>query len=1274
MGEKSQFLVMSAVLLLAGAAQGASLGTSIYFGHLHNHTGLSDGSGTPDQAYSTAKAAGLDFFGLSDHGEALTAAEFTAMKTAADAHNVAGFTTFWGFEWSHGSYGHITVVNPSGYTSANTTPTFSEFMSWLDGEGAVAFLNHPGRQDGSSSQPEFEHFLLAPSSSIVGMELWNKGTGFSDFYYNGGYTSDNRDRSGYYDEAQLNGWSLGAAGSEDHHGTSWGSGSYRLAVLAGGNSRDSILSALRARSFYSTLDRNLELTFYVDGSPMGSTAGGGLSHCEVRAADRDDEGFSKVEVIHNGYVVHTASVGGSTLPVVTCDVFTQRGDYLYCKVTQSDGGEAISSPVFITSDGPDGPPRADLAAPPDNGPDDFDPAEDQVTVNTVQPSLKIQLRDFEGIADSTVVPGTVSIAGLTQGTDYTFAYDGTMDLITLAPVAGGGFGNGTYTIALSGISDLATPANRMTETVLTVRIDTTIVPPETLHFQQSTDTMIHGAYPTTSYGGYMVITADGEDGGKASHVLLQFANLIGNSSDQIPPYAIISSATLRLRSLDSGNGGSLYAMLQPWYTTSTWNSLGDGVRADGIEASSLADGGIGANSPGDVDIDVTGTLQSWVDGTRENYGWVVLPGGADGWDIASAENGTADYRPELIVSFTAGGDRPPVAVAGPDQTVADADNSKIEDIELDGSNSYHPQSSTAWIASYTWTVGEAEIASGSGQPAPVTRSFDVGVHTVVLTVTDNRGVSDTDALVVTVAANRSPTADAGGDRTVSDTSGDGSEVVILDGSHSTDADGTISSYVWTIDGGVVSDANGDGIVAVTLGLGSHTVQLTVTDNGDASSTDTAVISIETPSLFREDFESGGLDAGGWYASAQGSVETTSAHTGTYGVLLKKASSVETIISTDGAAGATFTYWARTDGMNNERLYVEWANGGTWTELNTLSGTTGWAQFSHTLPLTGASFMIRFRTDGNAGNDLAMIDDIVIRAAGATGGNRAPIASNDSATTEKDTSVTIDVLSNDSDADGDALTVVLVATPAHGSATVNADNTVTYTPAVGYSGSDSLSYSVSDGKGGTDTATVAVTVTDVVTDVPPAAPQSLTATAGDGTVTLDWADNVEPDLSHYKVYCSLGSDAYSLIAGPVIGSAFTDRGLLNGQTYHYKVTAVDTAGFESSESGVVFATPSAPTASLSIGSISPNVGVLGTTVRVTISGTGFVAGLTVALESGVGPVPTVSNVVVSATEVQADLYLKAGGPSKTTERPWDVRVRNPDGSTVVKTGGFTIKTN
>jgi len=92
-------------------------------------------------------------------------------------------------------------------------------------------------------------------------------------------------------------------------------------------------------------------------------------------------------------------------------------------------------------------------------------------------------------------------------------------------------------------------------------------------------------------------------------------------------------------------------------------------------------------------------------------------------------------------------------------------------------------------------------------------------------------------------------------------------------------------------------------------------------------------------------------------------------------------------------------------------------------------------------------------------------------------NDDPVANDDSVSTTENTPLTIDVLSNDTDPDGDSLTVSSVTNTTSGSAVINANNTVTFTPQDSFSGQAGFTYTVDDGNGGTDTAVVTVLVSD-----------------------------------------------------------------------------------------------------------------------------------------------------------------------------------------------------
>ena len=115
-------------------------------------------------------------------------------------------------------------------------------------------------------------------------------------------------------------------------------------------------------------------------------------------------------------------------------------------------------------------------------------------------------------------------------------------------------------------------------------------------------------------------------------------------------------------------------------------------------------------------------------------------------------------------------------------------------------------------------------------------------------------------------------------------------------------------------------------------------------------------------------------------------------------------------------------------------------------------------------------------------------------------NGAPVvATDDTTTTDEDTLVTFDVLGNDTGGDGDPLSILSYTQPANGAVVFNGgDSTLTYTPNGNFFGSETFTYTVTDGDD-TDTAAVRVTV-NAVNDMPVTSGDSYTA-AEDGTVTV-----------------------------------------------------------------------------------------------------------------------------------------------------------------------------
>jgi Big-like domain-containing protein len=151
------------------------------------------------------------------------------------------------------------------------------------------------------------------------------------------------------------------------------------------------------------------------------------------------------------------------------------------------------------------------------------------------------------------------------------------------------------------------------------------------------------------------------------------------------------------------------------------------------------------------------------------------------------------------------------------------------------------------------------------------------------------------------------------------------------------------------------------------------------------------------------------------------------------------------------------------GVSNALGGTATINGGTTITFQPVAGFSGAGSFGYSI------------TDGHGGTATTSVTVTVVPPP-----NLPPVANADAATTNAGVAVTIAVLANDSDPNGDVLTVTGVSAAVGGSAAINANNTVTFSPAPGFTGAGSFVYSISDGKGATASAGVSVTVSAVPT--------------------------------------------------------------------------------------------------------------------------------------------------------------------------------------------------
>ena len=344
----------------------ASSGYTLYFGQLHSHTNISDGSGTVEQAFQHAyNVANLDFLAVTDHSNyfdnhlqgalgtdgTTISTEWAEGHAMAEKYTDATFVGLYGFEmtWSGGSPGHINTFNTPGWQSRNQSQyankTAADLLNYYETLASVpqsiSQFNHPGTTFGDFY--DFGYYSESADNMITLIEVGNGEGAIGSSGYFPSYE--------YYTRALDKGWHVAPTNNQDNHRGNWGSSNTgRTVVLADALTEEGIYDALRNRRVYATEDNDLSIRYTLNGYTMGAdlegTNIGSEINISVAISDPTDSAIGKVEVIVNGGLSVASEQVATASSTVTFQLQPEYS-YYYIKITQPDGDIAVTAPVWV---------------------------------------------------------------------------------------------------------------------------------------------------------------------------------------------------------------------------------------------------------------------------------------------------------------------------------------------------------------------------------------------------------------------------------------------------------------------------------------------------------------------------------------------------------------------------------------------------------------------------------------------------------------------------------------------------------------------------------------------------------------------------------------------------------------------------------------------------------------------------------------------------------------------------------------------------------------
>ena len=310
-------------------------GRLAYLGDLHAHSSYSDGAGPPELAFARARAAGLDFYAITDHDRMLRPLEWARLRAAAAGATVpAAFVAIAGFEWSHPSQGHVNVLGVPllGGHDSPATADLAGLYAWLAGFPlAVGQFNHPSLGGAyGGSQP------FVSGREVALLEVAN-GSGGS---------KAQRLFEEQLLESWRNGWLVAPTFGSDTHDYLWGADTAaRTGIWADALDEASLLSALRARRVFAAEDADLVVGWRCGEAWMGSELASLPAGCLFFYSDAEAEPGTVELRDADGLPLSTWSVASGQ---ESAFVWPAGAVLAWIRVVQPDGDLAWTAPIRLT--------------------------------------------------------------------------------------------------------------------------------------------------------------------------------------------------------------------------------------------------------------------------------------------------------------------------------------------------------------------------------------------------------------------------------------------------------------------------------------------------------------------------------------------------------------------------------------------------------------------------------------------------------------------------------------------------------------------------------------------------------------------------------------------------------------------------------------------------------------------------------------------------------------------------------------------------------------